>query len=402
MMVNQRLDLLTDYPFQRLRDLLGDAPAGGPEGAEPISMALGEPQLGAPPLLMQALTAAAGDFGKYPAVNGTPGLRRAIAEWLDRRYGLGAGQGVDPETEVIPLNGTREGLFALAQIAVPAVRAATRPLVLTPNPFYQCYLGAATMAGAEIRLMPAIRENGFLPDLDSLDAETLSRAALMYLCSPGNPQGAIADRAYLTRAVDLAREYDFVLALDECYAEIYDEAPPVGGLEVAAATPDRFRNVAVFHSLSKRSSAPGLRSGFMAGDPEMVKRFAKLRSFGGAPLPGPIAAASEALWRDEAHVEHTRRHYRALFDLADEILGNRPGYQRPAGGFFVWLDVGDGAAFARRAWTEAGVRVLPGGYLAREEPDGSNPGERYVRLALVQDHATTGEALKRLAALMDS
>lgn len=401
-MVNQRLDLLTDYPFQRLRDLLGDAPAGGPSGAAPISMALGEPQFGPPPILMEALTRAATDFGRYPPARGSDGLRRAIADWLNRRYGLTGAATINAETEVIPLNGTREGLFALAAITVPAVRAATRALVLTPNPFYQCYLGAATMAGAEIRLMPARRESGFLPDLDALDAETLDRAALMYLCSPGNPQGAIADRAYLNRAIGLARKHGFVLALDECYAEIYDDMPPPGGLEVAAGTDERFRNVVVFHSLSKRSSAPGLRSGFMAGDAEIVPRMVKLREFGGAPLPGPIMAASEALWRDDTHVEATRTHYRSLFDLADETFGNRHGYFRPAGGFFLWLEVGDGAAFARRAWTEAGVRVLPGGYLARAEPDGSNPGDAYVRLALVQDHTTTATALQRLAALMDS
>lgn len=401
-MVNQRLDLLTDYPFQRLRDLLGDAPAGGPSGAAPISMALGEPQFGPPPILMEALTRAATDFGRYPPARGSDGLRGAIADWLDRRYGLTGAAAVNAETEVIPLNGTREGLFALAAITVPAVRAATRALVLTPNPFYQCYLGAATMAGAEIRLMPARRESGFLPDLDVLDGETLDRAALMYLCSPGNPQGAIADRAYLNRAIGLARKHGFVLALDECYAEIYDDTPPPGGLEIAAETDERFHNLVVFHSLSKRSSAPGLRSGFMAGDPALIRRFGKLREFGGAPLPGPIMAASEALWRDDAHVEATRTHYRSLFDLADETFGNRPGYFRPAGGFFLWLEVGDGAAFAHRAWTEAGVRVLPGGYLAREEPDGSNPGDAFVRLALVQDHATTATALHRLAALMDS
>ncbi|MDF1719689.1 MAG: aminotransferase class I/II-fold pyridoxal phosphate-dependent enzyme [Minwuia sp.] len=401
-MVNQRLDLLTDYPFQRLRDLLGDAPAGGPAGAAPISMALGEPQYGPPPILMEALTRAATEFGRYPPAKGTDGLRCAISDWLGRRYGLTGTKAVNPDTEVIPLNGTREGLFGLATVTVPAVRAATRALVLTPNPFYQCYLGAATMAGAEIHLMPTTRESGFLPDLDALEGETLDQAALMYLCSPGNPQGAIADQAYLARAISLSRKHGFVLALDECYAEIYDDAPPPGGLEIAAASEERFRNIVVFHSLSKRSSAPGLRSGFMAGDPELVRRFGKLREFGGAPLPGPIMAASEALWRDDAHVEQTRAHYRALFDLADETFGNRPGYFRPAGGFFLWLEVGDGAAFAHRAWTEAGVRVLPGGYLAREQADGSNPGDAYVRLALVQDRAATAEALQRLAALMDS
>lgn len=396
-MLNARLDLLTDYPFQRLRDLLGDAAPGAPA----LNLALGEPQNGAPPLLAETLARHADGFGRYPAVNGTPGQRRAIADWLQRRYGLGAG-GVDPEREVIPLNGTREGLFNLAAVAVPESKAGGRPLVLTPNPFYQCYLGAATMAGADIVLLPATAQTGFLPDLESVDADTWDRAALLYLCTPGNPQGAVADSAYLARALELARRHDFVLALDECYAEIWDEAPPPGGLQVAAATPGRFRNLAVFHSLSKRSSAPGLRSGFMAGDADLVARMAKLRSFGGAPQPEPVCHASEALWRDETHVEANRARYRDLFDIADAVFGNRPGYRRPAGGFFLWLDVGDGEDFARRAWTQAGVRILPGAYLARDGADGSNPGSPYVRVALVHDTEITRAALTRLAALMEA
>ncbi|MEC9346993.1 MAG: aminotransferase class I/II-fold pyridoxal phosphate-dependent enzyme [Pseudomonadota bacterium] len=396
-MHNPRLDLLTDYPFQRLRDLLGDSPPGAPA----LNMALGEPQNGAPPLLAEALARHADGFGRYPAVNGTAGQRRAIAEWLERRYGLGAG-GIDPEREVIPLNGTREGLFNLAAVAVPESKAGGRPLVVTPNPFYQCYLGAATMAGADIVLLPATAATGFLPDLESVDAATWDRTALMYLCTPGNPQGAIADTAYLARALELARRHDFVLALDECYAEIWDEAPPPGGLQVAAGTTERYRNLAVFHSLSKRSSAPGLRSGFMAGDANLVARIAKLRSFGGAPQPEPVCHASEALWRDEVHVEANRALYRSLFDIADEVFGNRPGYRRPAGGFFLWIDVGNGEDFARRAWTEAGVRILPGAYLARDGADGSNPGTPYVRVALVQDPETTRAALTRLAALMEA
>ena len=395
-MTNARLDELNEYPFQRLRDLLDGVEGGGPV----LNFALGEPQLGPPPLLMEALSAEAAGFGKYPPANGTPDLRRAIADWLDRRYGLGGASAMDAETEIIPLNGTREGLYNIAQLVVPAVRAATRPLVLVPNPFYQCYLGAATMAGAEVHLMPATAETGFLPDLDALDPAALKRAALMYICTPANPQGSMADAAYLKKALELARAHGVVLALDECYAEIYDETPPPGGLQVAAETPDRFRNLVVFHSLSKRSSAPGLRSGFMAGDPDLVARYAKLRSFGGAPQPNPVAAASAALWRDEAHVETTRAHYRKLFDIADEALGNRKGYFRPAGGFFLWLDVGDGEAFARRLWQETGVRVLPGGYLARDEASG-NPGQPFVRVALVHDEPTVRRALTKISELME-
>lgn len=396
-MTNARLDELNDYPFQRLRNLLDGVEGGGPM----LNFALGEPQIGAPKLLDEALAAASAGWGKYPAANSIPELRQAIADWLDRRYGLSGAAAIDPDTEIMPLNGTREGLYTIAQLVVPAVRAATRPMVLVPNPFYQCYLGAATMAGAEVGLMPATAESNFLPDLDAIDSDTLRRTVLMYVCTPANPQGAMADKAYIARALDLAREHGFVLALDECYAEIYDETPPPGGLQIAAATPERFRNLVVFHSLSKRSSAPGLRSGFMAGDPDLVARYGKLRSFGGAPLPNPIAAASAALWRDEVHVEATRAHYRHLFDLADETLGNRKGYFRPQGGFFLWLDVGDGEAFAKRLWEHSGVRALPGGYLARDEADGSNPGQRFLRVALVHDAETVKQALQAIGELME-
>jgi N-succinyldiaminopimelate aminotransferase len=396
-MTNARLDELNDYPFQRLRNLLDTTPGGGPT----LNFALGEPQIGVPALLGETMSRHYAEFSKYPASNSTPDLRQAIADWLDRRYGLTGDAAMDPATEIMPVNGTREGLYTLAQLVVPAVRAATRPMVLVPNPFYQCYLGAATMAGAEVGLMPATANNGFLPDLDAIDAETLRRTVLMYLCTPANPQGAMADEAYLTKAINLSRSHDFVLALDECYAEIYDETPPPGGLHIAARTPERFDGLVVFHSLSKRSSSPGLRSGFMAGDPDLVARYGKWLSFGGAALPNPVAAASAALWRDEKHVEDVRAHYQHLFDIADETLGNRKGYFRPAGGFFLWLDVGDGEAFAKRLWEHSGVRCLPGGYLAKNEADGSNPGWPYLRVALVHDAETVRKALEAIADLME-
>lgn len=396
-MTNARLDELNDYPFQRLRNLLDSTPGGGPA----LNFALGEPQIGVPALLGETMSKHFAEFSKYPAANSTADLRLAIAEWLDRRYGFTGDAAMDPATQIMPVNGTREGLYTLAQLVVPAVRAATRPLVLVPNPFYQCYLGAATMAGAEVGLMPATADSGFLPDLDAIDDATLKRTALMYLCTPANPQGAMANDDYLRKAITLSREHGFVLALDECYAEIYDETPPPGGLQIAAATAERFANLVVFHSLSKRSSSPGLRSGFMAGDPDLVARYGKWISFGGAPLPNPVAAASAALWRDEAHVEEVRAHYRHLFDIADETLGNRRGYFRPAGGFFLWLDVRDGEAFAKRLWDHSGVRCLPGGYLARDEVDGSNPGQPFLRVALVHDAETVRRALTAIAELME-
>lgn len=393
-MLNQRLGLFPDYPFQRLRDLL-DRHAPGGEGA-PIQMSLGEPQHPYPDFVGDVLDAHRDGYGRYPPVAGTPEFLAAVADWLTARYRLPAGL-LDPARAVLPLNGTREGLYMLAQLVTPSAKAGTRPAVLIPNPFYQSYVGAALMAGAEAVLLPARRETGFLPDLGRLDSDLLARTALFYLCTPANPQGTVADLDYIGQALDLARRHDFVLAVDECYAEIYDAAPPPGALQAAEG---RLDNLVVFHSLSKRSSVPGLRSGFAAGDPVVIDAFRKLRNYGGAPSPLPVYAAAAALWRDERHVEENRSRYRRKFDLAEDVLGGRFSFYRPQGGFFLWLDVGDGERAALSLWRDAGVRVLPGAYLAQPptENDGfENPGRPYIRVALVGDEATTLEGLQRLS-----
>src|SRR5581483_11656752 len=235
--------------------------------------------------------------------------------------------------------------------------------------------------------LDATRENGFMPDLAAIPARTLERTALFYLCSPANPQGTVASLAYLQQAIRLARQYDFVLAVDECYAEIYDRVKPPGALEACAALGGGFEQVVVFHSLSKRSSAAGLRSGFIAGDPALIARFSHLRSYGGCQVPLPIQAGAAALWRDEAHVEENRARYRRKFDIAEAALGGRFGFYRPQGGFFLWLDVGDGEQAALRLWRDAAVRVLPGGYTARAADGRDNPGARYIRLAIVHEDA---------------
>ena len=269
--------------------------------------------------------------------------------------------------------------------------------MLVPNPYYLVYNGAATMAGAEAVFLDATAENGFMPDLASIPRETWERAALFYLCSPANPQGTIAGIDYLKQAIDLARRYDFVLAVDECYAEIWDRAPPPGALEACAAlgpgATGLFDNVVVFHSLSKRSSAAGLRSGFVAGDPALIGHFKHLRDYGGCQVPLPIQAAAAALWRDEAHVEENRARYRRKFDIAEAALAGRFGFYRPQGGFFLWLDVGDGEEAALRLWREAAVRVLPGGYTAR-----AADGARQSRGALYppRGRARRGDARNRL------
>jgi len=278
----------------------------------------------------------------------------------------------------------------------PPQKDARQPAVLMPNPFYQCYAGAALAAGAEPVYLDAVSATGFLPDLDTLSPELLSRTALFYLCSPANPQGAVADKAYLKRLIQMAREYDFVLALDECYAEIYTQSPPPGGLEAASAlaadgAAEPFANILVFHSLSKRSNLPGLRSGFVAGDSRIIARFRNFRAYIGPTNPLPADAAATAAWSDEAHVQENRARYAEKFDAADALLAGRFGYVRPAGGFFAWLDVGDGEAAALSLWREAGVKVLPGKYLSR-----GTVGDRYIRVALVGPLEETIEGLTRI------
>jgi N-succinyldiaminopimelate aminotransferase len=394
--LNPRLDTLSDYPFAALRALL--APVAPKTSAAPIVMSLGEPQHQPPALLAETLAAHAREWNRYPPMAGTSELRQAVADWLTRRYGLAPGM-LDPERHVLSLSGTKEGLYLLANLVVPEAKAGGPPVVLVPNPYYLVYNGAATMAGAEAVFLDATRENGFLPDLDAIPRETLARTALCYLCSPANPQGTIASLDYLAKAIALARHFDFVLAVDECYAEIWDKTPPPGGLEACAALGDGFDRVLVFHSLSKRSSAAGLRSGFVAGDPRLIARFAHLRDYGGCQVPLPIQAAAAALWRDEAHAMENRAAYRRKFDIAERAIGGRFGYYRPAGGFYLWLEVGDGEAATVSLWREAAVRALPGGYIARAH-NGANPGSRYIRLALVHDEATLAEAFARIARVL--
>lgn len=407
MMLNPRLDDLMTYPFERLARLLdGLAP---PAGVVPISMALGEPKLAPPAFVAREIAAAAADWGRYPPNRGTPGFRTAVADWLGARYGLPAGF-VSGETNVLPCSGTREAIFMFAQVAVPQLKARganppVRPAVLVPNPLYHVYAGAAVMAGAEPVFVPATAETRFLPDFRALRADLLDRVALAYLCSPSNPQGTSATLEYLCSAIEMAIVHGFILAVDECYSEIYDRAPPPGALEAAASfgsrRSDALEHIVVFNSLSKRSSAPGLRSGFVAGAAGAIAAFAKLRNFASCQTPLPIVTVAEHLWRDEDHVIATRAAYRARFDLAEKMLAGRYGFYRPDGGFFLWLNVGDGEAAARRLWAEAGLRVLPGACLCPDQAQYQGPGASYIRLALVHEPDTIGEALARLCRVLN-
>ncbi len=393
-MISDRLDQLRDYPFKRLDALVKDIPL--PNGHDhALPMYLGEPRHGVPDVLQRVLDGRLDGFGQYPPVEGTPSLRRTIVAWLQRRYALPTSL-LDADDCIIPVHGTREGLFMIALAAVPRSRSGSTPAALMPNPFYQPYKGGAVAAGAEPVCLPCTAETGFLPDLDSLDATLLSRTAIFYLCSPSNPQGAVADRDYLRHAVNLARTYGFLLVSDECYAEIYDRTPPPGILQICAEDGD-LSNVVCFHSLSKRSSVPGLRHGFAAGDPVFMEAFLRLRRYAAAGCPALHFNAAEELWSEETHVERNRALYRNKIDIAERILGNRLGFFRPPGGFFLWLDAENGEMAARKLWSEAAVKVLPGKYLATDMPDGSNPADRYIRVALVCDEETTREGLSRIA-----
>jgi len=393
-MSTDRLDsLLSFHPFTRLNALLQGIKPGGSEA--PLLFSVGEPQMAPPPILTEMLVRHADQWSRYPLPQGTPEFRAAVADWLSRRYGLPLGM-LDSDSHILPVAGSREALFMIALSAVPEQRTGDRPAVLIPNPFYHVYAGAAAVAGGEPVFLPTSRESGFLPDIERISPDLLERTALAYVCSPANPQGAVASLDYLRHWIALARRHNFVLALDECYAEIYDRAPPPGGLAACAALGGDLDNVIVFHSLSKRSGVPGLRSGFVAGDARLIRRNAQLINYGGVAVPYPILAASTALWRDEAHVEAGRQRYRANFDAAADIVGHEFGFVRPAGGFFLWLDVGNGESAAKRLWAEAGIRVLPGAYMARVDDSGSNPGQRYIRVALVYDPATTAAGLRRL------
>lgn len=404
-MLNPRLKDLIPYPFERLTKLLdGRAP---PPGTEPILMSLGEPRHEPPAFVAETLAGAAADWGRYPPLRGTPEFRAAVADWLTGRFGLPQGL-VSPDANVLPVAGTREAIFMFALAAVPPEApdgSGEPPLVLVPNPLYHVYSGAAVMAGAEPVFLPATAATRFLPDFANLDAETLRRTALVYLCSPSNPQGSAMPLEDLQALIGLAMDHDFVVAVDECYSELYFEAPPAGALQAAASFGDRagaaLNHVVVFNSLSKRSSAPGLRSGFIAGGADLIEAFAALRNFASVQSPLPVIAAAEKLWRDETHVAAGRARYREKLDLADDTLDGRYGFYRPDGGFFLWLEVGDGMDAARRLWTEAGLRVLPGGCLCPPGEALGRPGAAYIRLALVHEPDTIAEALHRLQRVLN-
>ena len=387
----ERFSNLPDYAFPRLRKLLDAHAPGGPA----LHMTIGEPRHPMPDFVAPIMAANIQGFNSYPPNDGTPELLTAISRWIERRYAARVS-----ESRIMALNGTREGLFNAALAVAPERKNGQTPVVLMPNPFYQVYTVAAVTTGAEPVYVPAIAANGYLPDYAALPAEVLNRVTIAYLCSPANPQGAVASREYWKTLLTLAEKHDFVIFADECYCEIWRSAAPVGILQMAEAVGANPERVFAFHSLSKRSNLPGLRSGFVAGGEKGVAQIRKLRAFAGAPLPLPIQRVSEAAWADEAHVAANRALYQQKFALADEIFAGLQGFKTPEGGFFLWLPVDDGETAAVKLWRETGVRVLPGAYLSRDvtasDGVGQNPGKAYIRVALVAEKQEMQRGLLQL------
>ncbi|MEM7169151.1 MAG: aminotransferase class I/II-fold pyridoxal phosphate-dependent enzyme [Pseudomonadota bacterium] len=399
--MTDRQDLQAFYPFGRLNRLLEGVPTGLSPAADgkPILLSLGEPQNQPPAFVAEELSREAAGWSRYPPPKGQDTYRDACRDWLIRRYGLPDDM-LDAKQHLYPLPGTREGLFFSVLSMTPLVEAgADRPALLIPNPCYHVYAGAALAAGADPVMVPATRAIGFLPDYASLDPRDLDRAGLCILCSPANPQGSVANLGQLKHLITLARQHDFVAAFDECYSEIYSTSAPPGALQAAAELGGSLDNILVFHSLSKRSSAPGLRCGFVAGDPKLIAQLGSALQIGGAGVPLPVQAAGTRLWQDEAHVEVNRERYNRNFDVAERLIGSRFEFARPAGGFFLWLNVGNGEEAAKALWREAAIKVVPGAYMSKGE-GAENPGDAYIRVALVYDAPLTEAALTRLCQIL--
>lgn len=391
--MNPRLALLKPYPFERLHALkTGITPAAD---LQHIALSIGEPRHATPDFIGAALRAEISALGTYPTTVGLPEFRRAASDWAQRRYGLPAGS-LDPDSMLLPVNGTREALFSFTQALLDGRQDA---LVVMPNPFYQIYEGAALLAGANVHFLPTTAATRYLPDLDAVPPALWQRTQLLFLCSPGNPCGAVMSEEYLRQALELAERYDFVIASDECYADIYfdESTPPPGLLQAAlAAGRSRFERCLAFHSLSKRSSVPGLRSGFVAGDPALIKPYLLYRTYHGCAMPLHVQRASITAWQDDAHARVNRDLYRQKFAAALPILSPVLAVDRPDAAFYLWPDVDeDDEIWVRELFRVKNVTTLPGSYLARDVA-GVNPGAGRVRLSLVASLDECTEAATRI------
>ena len=392
--MNPLLDQLKPYPFARLREAMQGIEA--PAGIAPVPLHIGEPKHATPKVVTDALTASLGELEKYPLSAGLPELRQACADWAARRYD---GLTLDPDTEILPVLGSREALFAFAQVVLDPT-AGGKNTVVSPNPFYQIYEGAALLGGGNIRFANCHAPD-FLPDWPQISADTWQRTGLVFVCSPNNPSGSVMQREHWAELFALQDRYGFVIASDECYSEIYfDGNKPIGCLQAAAELGRSNKGIVMFTSLSKRSNVPGLRSGFAAGDAALLKAFLLYRTYHGSAMSIPVQRASIAAWNDEAHVEDNRRLYQEKFDKVVPILQQAFDVQMPDASFYIWLKVpdGDDLAFAKNLWQQAAIQVLPGRFLARDTEYG-NPGAGYVRIALVAGVEECVNAAKTMVAL---
>ncbi len=393
--MNEHLASLHPYPFEKLARLFSDITP--PKDLANIALSIGEPRHKSPEFVKQSLVDNLKHLSSYPTTKGLPSLRQAIADWLTKRYQL---QQFNPETQVLPVNGTREAIFSFVQAVIkPAAKGKTQPYVVMPNPFYQIYEGAAFLAGATPYFVNCTAENNYLGDWDAIPESVWTNTQLVFICSPGNPTGAVMPAEKLKKLIELSDIHGFTIASDECYSELYFDVAPVGLLEVCAAMGRHdYHNCVVFHSLSKRSNLPGLRSGFIAGDAKLLAPYLLYRTYHGSAMPVQHQLASTAAWSDEAHVEQNRVLYRQKFDLFVNELGNKFAFKKPDAGFYFWLPVDDDEAFAQRLYAEQNITVLPGRYLSREA-NGVNPGMNHARMALVADLENCVEAVERLKRL---
>ena len=396
--MNPELDKLHPYPFEKLSILKHGVTANS--NVEHIALSIGEPKHQAPEIVMKELNKQLSGVSAYPSTKGIPELRQAITDWLTKRFHLPVAS-LNPEYHIIPVNGTREALFAFAQAVIDQNKD---PVIVMPNPFYQIYEGAAYLSGAEPFYLNTTAENNYLPDFDTVNEDVWARCQLLYVCSPGNPTGAVLDKPTLQKLIKLAEEHDFIIASDECYSEIYfDESnPPVGLLEAAADMGNtNYSRCVVFHSLSKRSNLPGLRSGFVAGDKNILAKFLKYRTYHGCAMPLHHQKASITAWQDEKHVKENRALYQKKFTDVLEILSPVLDVKKPDASFYLWAKTPDSDEdFAKNLFAEQNITVLPGSYLSRES-QGINPGSQHVRMALVASYEECIEAARRIREFME-
>jgi len=393
---------LHPYPFEKLAQLKqGLMP---PADLPHIALSMGEPTHATPHLIQEALLEHLHGLSNYPTTKGIPELRVAIAAWLGKRFQIPATD-INPETQVLPVNGTREALFSFAQCVIDSTASNNRPIVIMPNPFYQIYEGAALLAGAEPYYLNTLEDSGYLPDFDAVPEHIWQRCQLIYICSPGNPTGAVMSQADHQKLIHLAEKYDFIIASDECYSELYDDEtnPPVGLLQSAYALGNTaFKRCVVFHSLSKRSNAPGLRSGFVAGDADVLQAYFQYRTYHGCAMSLPTQYASIRAWQDEQHVQENRRLYREKFIAFIEILSDVCAISKPAASFYIWLKTPiTDTEFAQQLFAQYNITVLPGSYLSRDFAE-LNPGQNHVRIALVAPLEDCIEAAQRIKLFLNS